>query len=170
MRIVYKQADCKLSVYHLEDTDIPEMSIELNLLDKLKARVQLARKIDSAQHKIKKNNHERNWMKEAAEAMEIELDSDFMRSVALRYLESVNADIDTHSGSEDEQDRPTKHKAKSQNAKTAVLKAELKQLLSQPLIAKGISTRYITSGSRPIVDDLIAGECKSGYSSLLNGT
>jgi ATP-dependent RNA helicase DDX24/MAK5 len=55
------------------------MSIELNLLDKLKARVQLARKIDSAQHKIKKNNHERNWMKETAEAMEIELDSDFMR-------------------------------------------------------------------------------------------
>jgi ATP-dependent RNA helicase DDX24/MAK5 len=55
------------------------MSIELNLLDKLKVRVQLARKIDSAQHKIKKDNHERNWMKEAAEAMEIELDSDFMR-------------------------------------------------------------------------------------------
>jgi len=36
--------------------------------------VQLARKIDSAQHKIKKDNHERNWMKEAAEAMEIESD------------------------------------------------------------------------------------------------
>ena len=64
------------------------------------------------------------------------------------------------SGSEDEQDRPTKHKAKSQSAKTAVLKAELKHLLSQPLVAKGVSTRYITSGSRPIVDDLIAGECK----------
>lgn len=55
------------------------MSIELNLLDKLKARVQLARKIDSAQHKIKKANHDRNWMKEAAEAMELELDSDLMR-------------------------------------------------------------------------------------------
>ena len=57
------------------------MSIELNLLDKLKARVQLARKIDSAQHKVKKENHERNWMKEAADAMEIELDSDFVRRV-----------------------------------------------------------------------------------------
>jgi ATP-dependent RNA helicase DDX24/MAK5 len=41
-----------------------------------------------------------------------------------------------------------------------MLKAELKHLLSQPLVAKGVSTRYITSGSRPIVDDLIAGECK----------
>jgi len=38
------------------------------------------------------------------------------------------------------------------------MKAELKHLLSQPLLAKGISARYITSGSRPIVDDLLAGE------------
>lgn len=55
------------------------MSIELNLLDKLKYRVQLARKIETTQHKIKKANHDRNWMKETAEALEIELDSDFVR-------------------------------------------------------------------------------------------
>ena len=54
------------------------MSIELGMIDKLKIRVQLARKIDSAQHKVKKENHERNWMKETAEAMDIELDSDVM--------------------------------------------------------------------------------------------
>lgn len=56
--------------------DIPDMPIELDLLDKLKARVQLAKKIDSAQHKVKKEKHEKNWLREAAEAMEIELDSD----------------------------------------------------------------------------------------------
>jgi hypothetical protein len=55
------------------------MSIELNLLDKLKYRVQLARKIETTQHKIKKANHDRNWMKETAKAMELELDSDFVR-------------------------------------------------------------------------------------------
>lgn len=47
---------------------------------------------------------------------------------------------------------------KSNDAKTASLKSELKHLLSQPLIALGISAKYITSGSRPIADDLIAGE------------
>lgn len=57
--------------------EIPDMPIELDLLDKLKNRVQVARKIDTAQHKVKKENHDRNWMKEAAEAMELELDSDF---------------------------------------------------------------------------------------------
>lgn len=65
-----------------EDTDIPEMVPELSMLDKLKVRVQLARKIDQAQHKIKNENHDRNWMKEAAEAMELELDSDLNRYAA----------------------------------------------------------------------------------------
>lgn len=40
------------------------------------------------------------------------------------------------------------------------MKADLKRMLSQPLIARGISTRYITSGSVPIVDDLLNGDCK----------
>lgn len=57
------------------------MSIDLYMLDKLKARVTLARQIDNAQHKIKKANYDRNWLKETAEAMEIELDSDFARLV-----------------------------------------------------------------------------------------
>ena len=62
-----------------EDSDIPEMPMELNLLDKLKARVQPARKIETSHHKVKKANHDRNWMKETAKAMELELDSDFAR-------------------------------------------------------------------------------------------
>jgi len=57
------------------------MSIELTILDKLKARIIVARQIDKAQHKRRKENHEKNWMRETAEAMEIELDSDFARWV-----------------------------------------------------------------------------------------
>lgn len=55
------------------------MDIELSLLDKLKARVQLARQIELSHHKVKKANHEKNWMRETAKAMDIELDSDFVR-------------------------------------------------------------------------------------------
>ena len=55
------------------------MSIELSMLDKLKTRVQLARKIENAQHKIKKTNHDRKWMKETAETLGVDLDSDFIR-------------------------------------------------------------------------------------------
>ena len=55
------------------------MSVDLDILDKLKSRVQLARQIDSTQHKVKKEQHDRNWVKETAAAMELELDSDFAR-------------------------------------------------------------------------------------------
>ncbi|GLB42109.1 putative major facilitator superfamily protein [Lyophyllum shimeji] len=119
-----------------QEDEIPEISIELNILDKLKYRVQLARKIETAHHKVKKANHDRNWMKETAAAMEIELDSDYVS---------------------DREETPANKKRKARDAKNAALKAELNHLLSQPLFAKGVSAKYITSGSRPIADDLIAG-------------
>ena len=62
--------------------------------------------------------------------------------------------------SDGDDDKPATQKRKAKDAKIASLKVELRSLLSEPLIAQGISTRYITSGSRPIVDDLLAGECK----------
>ncbi|KAG1753535.1 ATP-dependent RNA helicase [Suillus paluster] len=122
-----------------KDTDIPEISVELTLLDKLKNRILLARQIDSQQHKIKKQRHERNWLKETAEAMEIELDSDIL---------SESAD----------ESHPSKQRKKKHDAKTANLKAKLRELMSQPLLSRGVSTRYITSGSRPIADDIISGD------------
>ena len=72
---------CELTTTWTEEDEIAEMPVELYMLDKLKARIQLAREIDNAQHKAKKEKHERNWVKEAAEAMEIELDSDLARCV-----------------------------------------------------------------------------------------
>ena len=52
------------------------MPISLDLLDQLKARVQLAKRIDTSTHRLTKQKHEKNWLREAADAMEIELDSD----------------------------------------------------------------------------------------------
>lgn len=69
------------------EDEIPEISVEHYLLDKLKERIQLARSVDNAQHKVKKENHERHWLKEAAEAMELELDSDFeLRCVRTKQI------------------------------------------------------------------------------------
>ncbi|KAJ7211287.1 ATP-dependent RNA helicase [Mycena pura] len=114
-----------------QESEIAEMDIELDLLDKLKERVQLARQIETTHHKVKKANHDRKWMKETAEALEVD-DSD--------------------------EDKPSNKKRKARDLKNANLKAELKRLLMKPLVARGVSTRYITSGSRTLVDDLIAGE------------
>ena len=55
---------------------------------------------------------------------------------------------------------PSKQKQKAAAAKIAALKVELKAMLAQPLVARGVSTRYITSGVHSIADDMVAGECK----------
>lgn len=120
------------------EDDFPAISVEMTLLDDLKARIHLARQIDLQQHKVKKQNHERHWLKDTAEAMDIELDPDFM------------------SASEDESN-PSRRQQKRTETKTASLKAELRELLSKPLLVRGVSAKYITFGSRPIADDLMEG-------------
>ena len=69
-----------LTLLLAEFDDIPELPVERSLFDKLliKARIHLAKQIDTAQYRVKKEKHERNWMRGAADAMEVELDSDFM--------------------------------------------------------------------------------------------
>ena len=58
----------------------------MSMVDKLKARVQLARQIENSQHKVKKTSHDRNWMKETAEALGVDLDSDLDRYVDVNAL------------------------------------------------------------------------------------
>ncbi|KDQ09051.1 hypothetical protein BOTBODRAFT_138240 [Botryobasidium botryosum FD-172 SS1] len=119
------------------EDDIPELKVEHDMLDKLKERTRIARQIDNEQHKLSKDNHDKNWLKEAAKAMDIELDPDIIGNF------------------EDEGSRESKIR-KSRDAKVAALKSELRHLLAQPLVARGISAKYLTSGSRRIVDDMIA--------------
>ncbi|VDC07946.1 unnamed protein product [Peniophora sp. CBMAI 1063] len=127
-----------------QETEIPDIAVDHHLMDKLKARLQLAKEIDKLSHKDRKAKHERNWLRETAEAMDIELDSDFA---------SDGEDKSGGGGG-----GLTKRERKARDAKAAGLRAELKELLAQPLVARGVMTSYITSGSTPIVDDLLAGE------------
>jgi len=46
------------------------------MLAKLKERVVLARAIDALQHSVKKENHEDKWLRETAEALEIDIEGD----------------------------------------------------------------------------------------------
>lgn len=50
------------------------------------------------------------------------------------------------------------NKNKGGSAKLKALKSDLAELLHQPILAHGISAKFITSGSRPIVDDLLRGD------------
>ncbi|RXW15879.1 hypothetical protein EST38_g9969 [Candolleomyces aberdarensis] len=120
-----------------EESSIEELDIEMSMVDKLKARVQLARQIENSQHKVKKTNHDRNWMKEAAETLGVDLDSE---------LDSDN------------EDNQANRSKKARDAKIRGMKEELKGMLKTPLIGRGVSAKFITSGTRPIISDLLAGE------------
>jgi ATP-dependent RNA helicase DDX24/MAK5 len=121
--------------------EIPELPAERSLLEQLRRRIALAREVETANHKMKKKNHEKNWLKEAAEAMDIQMDTD-------------ESDADDGEGPS----RSTKHQGSAKfDPKIAKAKAELNALLKQPILVRGISHRYITSGSRRVVDDIIAG-------------
>jgi ATP-dependent RNA helicase DDX24/MAK5 len=60
-----------------EATDVPEVNIEHHFLDKLKGRVRVAKEIDTLQHRDNKAKHDKKWMRATAEALDIELDSDY---------------------------------------------------------------------------------------------
>lgn len=55
-------------------TEIPDLPIEAGFLPKLKERIALARDIEKAQHAVKKDNHDKNWLRETAEAMDLDID------------------------------------------------------------------------------------------------
>lgn len=58
------------------DIDLPTLPTDFSILDQLKKRIDLAKEIDQAQHRATKQAHEDKWLREAAEAMEIDLDDD----------------------------------------------------------------------------------------------
>lgn len=44
---------------------------------------------------------------------------------------------------------------KKRSAKLVAQRAQMRDLLAQPLVARGISMKYLTSGSKSVVDELI---------------
>ena len=162
------------------ENDIPEMPVELDLLDKLKARVQLAKKIDLAAHRTRKEKHEKNWLKEAAEAMEIELDSDLDSACVPVLLSPPVFPPFTQKPKTNRFSFPVAHSSSDENSnrrrpngsdqktreQTRALKSELSRLLAQPLIAQGVMKKYITSGTRDVAAELLASPGASAFYSF----
>ncbi|KAJ1721137.1 ATP-dependent RNA helicase [Coemansia erecta] len=115
------------------DKNIAPFPVDLDLVARLKPRVELAKDIDTREHRINKLTHERNWVKKHADELDIELDSDFMPS------------------SDDERDSEIKHSQKSDKMQIKAAKARLNQLLAQKILGRGVSSRYLSSG---IISDL----------------
>ena len=66
------------------------MSVEHHLLDKLKRRLRVAKEIDTTQHRANKVTHEKRWMRATADALDIELDSDYMSECAPNFFKTFS--------------------------------------------------------------------------------
>ncbi|CAI2161477.1 7537_t:CDS:10 [Funneliformis geosporum] len=121
----------ELSLYRklclkLKKTDgLTNFPVDRGILNSMKQRIEFAGQIDQEEHKLQKMNYDNDWIKKAAQEFEVDLD------------DNVN---DSNKGNQ----RQTKERIRS-------LKFELNSLLSQPLVPRGTSTKYLTSG---IVRDL----------------
>jgi ATP-dependent RNA helicase DDX24/MAK5 len=56
--------------------DLVELPVEWSVLDSMRRRVDLAREIDTAQHRLSKEAFEDAWLKKAVEEAEIGFDED----------------------------------------------------------------------------------------------
>ncbi|OCF44081.1 ATP-dependent RNA helicase MAK5 [Kwoniella heveanensis CBS 569] len=130
--------------------ELPDLSIESGFLPALRERIRVARAIEKAEHHVTKSTHDRNWLIEAAEAMDLDIDPDMLSDA------EDDPDLPFH--------KPNRGKKANKKVDVSGLKAELRQLLSEKLMARGVSAKYPTSGSKIIVDDLLR---ETGHATLL---
>ncbi|KAG0247931.1 ATP-dependent RNA helicase [Mortierella polycephala] len=117
---------------------IPEFPIDHSVINEMKKRVALAKKIDEQEHRIQKAAHQDDWMIKSAEAMDIILDEDVLN--AGPKSKSKDEDNSAMTG------RKNKIKA---------MRAELKSMLQSRLMPQGASSKYITGGAiRDLADRL----------------
>lgn len=99
----------------------------------------LARQIEVAHHRAEKAAHEDNWLQQAAKDMDIEMDQD-------------GDDSDGGRGA-------SKKKSRSAKLQEKELRAALKSMLGQPVILRGISSKYLSAGgSSAVADAMISGK------------
>lgn len=104
-----------------KDEDLPMFPIQTECMEAIKERVDLARKIENIEyHNCKEKKHD-SWFRQAAEALEVDLDEDLL----LGKSKDEHMDV--------QQQRMVKS-----------LKKHLKHLISQPVFKKVMKTKYPT--------------------------
>ncbi|TIB84161.1 P-loop containing nucleoside triphosphate hydrolase protein [Wallemia mellicola] len=130
------------SFSYTTDNGLSHLQIQFNILDQLKARINLATKIEATRHKTTKAKFDSNWEKEAADALGVDLDSDHEET---QY---------NSRGQKKKRVGVANLTDKEENA-LEKQKAELKKLLSQPLMIRGVSSKYLTTNQSTLANEMV---------------
>eukprot|EP00002_Diphylleia_rotans_P032018 TRINITY_DN6685_c0_g1_i2.p1 TRINITY_DN6685_c0_g1~~TRINITY_DN6685_c0_g1_i2.p1 ORF type:complete len:813 (+),score=227.99 TRINITY_DN6685_c0_g1_i2:53-2491(+) len=110
--------------------EVSEFPVDKLTFPAICRRVNKARLLDRELHKERKTKASHDWMKRNAEAAELEVDYDFIDK-----LKPIRK--------EDEEDQEISRKKKA--FEVVKLQQQLDEELNKPLVAKGVSTKYVTS-------------------------
>ncbi|KAL6105670.1 ddx24 [Pungitius sinensis] len=108
-----------------KDEDLPMFPIEAKCMEAIKERVNLARRIEKIEFHNSKEKQHNSWFKQAAEALEVELDDDLLIG----------------RGNDDDGDREQQRVVKG-------MKKHLKHLISQPVFRNMNKSKYPTQMGR----------------------
>ncbi|XP_035529635.1 ATP-dependent RNA helicase DDX24 [Morone saxatilis] len=104
-----------------KDEELPMFPIETKCMEAIKERVNLARQIEKIEFHNCREKHHNSWFKQAAEALDVDLDDDLLIG-----------------GAKDEEDD------REQQKMVKGMKKHLKHLISQPVFKNAIKTKYPT--------------------------
>ncbi|KAH7025562.1 hypothetical protein BKA57DRAFT_383788, partial [Linnemannia elongata] len=111
---------------------IPDFPIDRGVINEMKKRVALAKKIDEQEHRVQKVCYD--WMLKSAEAMDIILDEDVLNA-APKSSKNKGGDDEDNSA------------MTGRKNKIKAMRAELKAMLQTRMMPQGASAKYITSGA-----------------------
>ncbi|WFD23689.1 RNA helicase [Malassezia equina] len=118
---------------------VAALPVEYAFMNPIRERLTVAKEIDRLTHMQSKASHDDAWLRQLAKDAELDYESD-----------ASDPDAD-HAG--------RKRKRHAQPQGLARLKQQLADMLARPLSARGVSQKYITSGSRPeFVQTMLAGD------------
>ncbi|KAE8289889.1 ATP-dependent RNA helicase DDX24 [Larimichthys crocea] len=104
-----------------KDEELPMFPIETKCMEAIKERVNLARQIEKIEFHNSREKHHNSWFRQAAEALEVDLDDDLLIGRA----------------KDEDDDREQQKMVKG-------MKKHLKHLISQPIFKNVIKTKYPT--------------------------
>ncbi|KAM6917991.1 ATP-dependent RNA helicase DDX24 [Lycodopsis pacificus] len=104
-----------------KDEELPMFPIESKCMEAIKERVNLARQIEKIEFHNSKEKQHNSWFRQAAEAMEVDLDDDLLMG----------------RGKDEDDDREQQRAVKG-------MKKHLKHLISQPVFNNGNRTKFPT--------------------------
>ncbi|TPX34689.1 hypothetical protein SmJEL517_g02745 [Synchytrium microbalum] len=129
---VYKRI-CHL----LGKDDMDLFPVDRTLMRGIEKRLLLVKQINDEEHKLDKSEHEKKWLKKTAEDAGIDLEGG-STSNHPPLLRSSESDTESKAVS--------KKGLARKRAGLRSLRQELNVLLAQPILPKGVSGRYLTSG------------------------